>query len=157
MEVQLRPFANADLEAHRRWILTIDLDKFMSRSAPRGFEGTVDQAGPDYRWFVIVAGGRDVGTIWLERETGQTSAVRLGVFLGEESHLGKGIGRKAIDQVIKLCRGWFGFTRVRLAVRLNNARAIACYMACGFRQIGRGTNTDGRGDVISFITMEREA
>ncbi len=156
MDVELRPFTNADLEAHEHWQLTIDLGKFMSRSTPSGFFGSVEESSAEYRWFVIVATGRDVGTIWLERERDETSAVRLGIFLGDESYCGKGIGRQAIDQVITLCRFSFRFTRVRLHVRLTNARAIRCYRACGFREIGQRTKRDTCGGMIDFLIMEKE-
>ena len=131
MTVELRPFTNDDLEAYQRWKSTIELGTFMSRSAPFAFDGTVDQSSSDYRWLVIAADGRDVGTIWLEREPDETSAVRLSIFLGDAAYLDKGIGRQAID--LTLCRSWFDFKRVRLNVRPVNARAIACYKASGFR------------------------
>jgi RimJ/RimL family protein N-acetyltransferase len=152
----LRPFTNADLVAYQRWKSTIDLGTFMSRCAPLGFRCSVDESGAEYRWFVIVAAGRDVGTIWLERERDDTDTARLGIFLSDESCCGKGIGRRAIDQAIALGRPSLQFTRVRLHVRLANARAIRCYRACGFLQIGRGTKRDKSGSTIDYLTMEKE-
>jgi len=157
MDVTLRPFTNGDIGAWQRWRSAIDLDKFMSRSAPSRFDGTVDQWGSEYRWFVIKVGDLDAGAIWLEREPGEWGVVRLGIFLGNESSFGKGVGRRAIEQAVCQAHAAFEFTRVRLAVRLNNDRAIACYRACGFREVGRGTKADIRHDAVDFMTMEREA
>jgi RimJ/RimL family protein N-acetyltransferase len=156
MGIQLRPFTDGDLEAHQHWQSRIALGKFMSRSAPHAFNGVVDQSSSEYRWFVIAAGGCDIGTIWLEREADDTNAVRLGIFLGDGAYFDKHIGRQAIDQVITICRSWFDFKRVRLNVRLNNARAIACYTACGFRPIGQ-TKRNTRDNVLDVLTMEKEA
>ncbi len=156
MDVELRPFTDADLAACERWKSAIDIRKFMSRSAPFRFNGAVDEFGAEYRWFVIVADGREVGTIWFDREPEDANAVRLSLFLGDEAYAGKGIGRQAIELGIGACRGWFQFGHVRLHVRVNNRRAIACYLACGFRETGRGTKTTADG-VIEFLTMEREA
>jgi hypothetical protein len=41
MDVTVRPFTNGDIGAWQRWKSAIDLDKFMSRSAPARFDGTV--------------------------------------------------------------------------------------------------------------------
>lgn len=128
----------------------------MSRSAPLRFDGTVDQASPEYRWFVIVAGGLDLGTVWLERESDDTRTARLGIFLSDEAYCARGIGRQAIDQAIHLCQAAFDVKRVRLAVRVDNHRAIACYKACGFRETWRRTKTDARNGVIEFLTMEKD-
>jgi len=157
MDVTLRPFSNGDIAAWQRWKSAINLDKFMSRSAPSGFDGGVDQCSSEYRWSVIIVGDLDTGVIWLEREPDEWGVVRLGIFLGDESFFGKGVGRRAIEQAICQAHAAFEFTRVRLAVRLNNERAIACYRACGFQEIGRGTKADIGQDAIDFITMEKEA
>ena len=156
VDVSLRPFTAVDIRACEAWKSAIHLDGFMSRSAPFQFNGTVDQSSPDYRWFVIIVDGEEAGAIWLEREPSEPGVVRLGIFLGEESRFGRGIGRVAITTAIQQCRPLLGFERVRLSVRLNNDRAIACYRACGFRQVGRGTKPV-KDAVIDFLTMERDA
>ncbi len=156
MDLELRPFTDGDLEAYERWKRAIDIGRFMSRTTPFRFDGHVDQTGSDYRWFVIVADGRDVGTIWFDREPEDASAMRVSLCLADQSYAGKGIGRRAIERAIESCRPWFPFTRVRLHVRVDNARAIACYRACGFKETGRGRKTTGNA-VIEFLTMEREA
>ncbi len=58
--------------------LTIDLGKFMSRSTPSGFFGSVEESSAEYRWFVIVATGRDVGTICLNGSVTRRAQYDLG-------------------------------------------------------------------------------
>jgi RimJ/RimL family protein N-acetyltransferase len=156
MDVALRPFTAADIEVSEAWQSAVHLDSFMSRSAPDQFNGTVDQDSPDYRWFVIVVDGEDAGAIWLEREAGEPSVARLGIFLAEESRCGRGVGRAAIARAIGECQRVLGFDRVRLHVRVNNPRAIACYERCGFQQVGRGTRTVKHA-AIDFLIMEKKA
>lgn len=126
----------------------------MSRWYPRGFNGHSVDADPLFRWFVIVHDGVDVGTVWLEREAGSPDEVRLGIMIGKCELLGKGIGRRAIEQALLATQSVWPITKVRLNVRRDNTRAIACYTACGFRAVGEGVKTSGDGARIKFITME---
>ncbi|NLH48320.1 MAG: GNAT family N-acetyltransferase [Myxococcales bacterium] len=151
--ITLRPFTREDLPALDGWCKTIDAWRYLSRCVPRRFNRRSLPADEAYQWSVIVVDGTAVGTVWLEKE--EAGIVRLGILIGREDLLGQGIGRAAIDLAIRTAPADFSLARVRLHVRKNNARAIACYRACGFRQTGEGCKLDPQGESIEFLEMEK--
>lgn len=152
--IALRPFTWEDLPALDAWCTAIDAGRYLSRFVPRRFDRRSFPDDDAYRWWVIVADGTDAGIVWLERET--ADVVRLGILIGREDLFGKGIERAAIGQAIATSPADFPFTRIRLHVRKNNARAIAFYRACGFRPTGEGRKVSPRGEPIEYLEMEKE-
>jgi RimJ/RimL family protein N-acetyltransferase len=63
---------------------------------------------------------------------------RLAIGMFNERHIGRGIGRNAIDMVLQQAFGPLGLHRVDLRVLSFNIRAIRCHEACGFRLEGIG-------------------
>lgn len=61
----------------------------------------------------------------------------LGVFIGEESHRGKGYGEQAISLFLWFLFHTLQFHSVTLRVFAGNKGAIACYKKAGFQEIGR--------------------
>ena len=126
----------------------------MSRFFPGKFTGrNIDD--DNFAWEVIVHDGRDIGTIWLEKDGSDCDVSILGILIGEEGHWGRGIGREAIALMIREARGKLSFETVRLNVRRDNKRAISCYKSCGFRIIKEGSKTGDKGERIDFFTMEK--
>ena len=106
-----------------------------------------------FLWWVIQAGGNDVGTLWLESAEPQT--VLLGVLLGDPELYGRGIGSRAIALALEQVSRAASIRTVRLNVRAGNGRAIACYERCGFRVVASGTR-EALGSRHEFLTMERQ-
>ncbi len=157
MAIMLRPFTTEDLGQYAVWRRAIDACRYMSRWFPCYFNGQTVEENPFVRWFVIVNEGMDIGTVWLEREDAEEDVVRLGILIGREEIFGKGIGREAIIQAIRIAQPELGFKKVRLGVRKNNTRAIACYRACGFRIVNQGEKVGIQGQKIEYLIMERDA
>ncbi|WP_408405194.1 GNAT family N-acetyltransferase [Paraburkholderia sediminicola] len=65
-----------------------------------------------------------------------------------------GIGERAIKAVVASLRSSQAQTTIRLNVRTNILRAIACYRKCGFLQMSMGEKANATGEPIFFITME---
>ena len=146
MTVVLREFLNEDIAKLDGWCRGIRSEDYMSNTRPK-------RSGGRLLWRVIQADGRDAGTVWLEEaENGREAA--LGILLGETALFGKGIGRAAIKLALAEARDLFPFRRVILHVRKANARAIACYRACGFAVCGEGEKPAPSGAGIPFLTME---
>ncbi|HMK91726.1 MAG TPA: GNAT family N-acetyltransferase, partial [Thermoleophilia bacterium] len=103
-------------------------------------------------WYVVVAEGREVGTVWVERCAAQDDP-RLGVFLGDPSDFGRGIGREALRLAIAESRIAFPEKPITLHVRQTNQRAVRCYRAVGFEIVDSGTKLLPSGAEISFLTM----
>jgi hypothetical protein len=72
----------------------------MSRIFPKRFEGNSIGKNPYFCWYVIIYNDADVGSIWLEKQNADDNVTQLGILIGNENLLGKGIGRKAIEQAI---------------------------------------------------------
>jgi len=152
MEVTLREFRECDLPALEGWSKAIDSENYMSNIRPA--TGLFDKKPRERKllWRVISVSGRDAGAVWIEEAENHQEAV-LGILLGENSLLGRGIGKTAIRSALEEARGLFPFQKILLHVRTNNHRAIACYKNCGFTPCGTGVKTNKSGQDIPFLTM----
>jgi len=124
----------------------------MSRTRPydEGADGHDPDAG--LYWYVITEGDLDIGTIWIELPSTQSEAV-LGVFLGDASKFGGGIGTAAIELAISAFRRAHPQLPIVLRVRQANARAIACYRRAGFAVTGTGSKSLPSGERVPFYRM----
>lgn len=148
--VSLRPVAVGDQPSIDRWaVVAAD---YVSRARPYA-EGA-DRHDPDRGlfWYVIADGGRDVGTVWIELPPGSGEAV-LGVYLGEVSFFGRGIGTAAVELAVAEFRGAHPQLPVSLRVRPTNERAIACYRGVGFSVAGTGTKSLPSGEAVPYYRM----
>ncbi|MDD7793296.1 GNAT family N-acetyltransferase [Clostridium sp. 'White wine YQ'] len=84
---------------------------------------------------IIGDGDEVIGTIEL-RETDKVNKVgRVCRFLiGEEKVRGKGIGAKALNEVLRIGFEEMGFKKITLGVFDFNIRAIKCYEKVGFKK-----------------------
>jgi RimJ/RimL family protein N-acetyltransferase len=95
------------------------------------------QPPPDpntYAW-AVEYDGHCIGAAELRVDTDQHSATySVGLFVAELR--GRGLGR----EITTLVRDWgfesLGLHRLQLEVLATNARAVKCYVACGFRHEG---------------------
>ncbi len=117
--IALRDALEVDIPLIEMWAQAIDSGQYMSRHLPQLLRTLL--------WKIIIVDGTDIGTTWIERREGIPDAVFLGIFIGQRSALGKGIGRAAITALIDEVWRIFGDVTIRLHVRQSNARAIACY------------------------------
>ena len=83
--------------------------------------------------FVIVADGVDCGTSFLKNIDNVSKKAEFGIFIGEDSFRGKGIGKIATRKTVE-----FGFETLKLdliylSVFENNYAALNSYKRAGFR------------------------
>jgi ribosomal protein S18 acetylase RimI-like enzyme len=152
MNVSLRPVAAADQATIDRW--AGDMAEHMSRTRP--YAQAADRHDPDsgLYWYVITEDGLDVGTVWVELLPAGSEA-GLGVFLGDPSSYGRGIGTAAIGLAIAEFRRAHPHLPIVLRVRQSNARAIACYRRVGFTVTDSGSKSLPSGEVVRFYRMVR--
>ena len=150
MVTSLRPVAEEDRARIERWAGFAA--GYMSRTHP--LDAAADRHAPasGLYWYVIVADGRDVGTVWVELPPGAGEAV-LGVFLCDASHLGRGIGTAAVELALAEFRHAHPGMQVALRVRRTNARAIACYRRVGFTVTGSGAKSLPSGEAVPYCSM----
>lgn len=149
-DVLLRPLAAEDQPVIERW--ASGMAEHMSRMRP--YDEAADRHDPEAGlfWYMISEAGRDVGAVWIELSPGASEAV-LGIFLGDPSYFGRGIGRAAIGFAVAEFRDAHPDVPIVLRVRRSNARAIACYGHAGFAVTGTGTKTLPSGEIISYYRM----
>ena len=153
MDVSLRPLARADLTLYPAWLTAVDAEHYMSRFYPRCWNGGDPIQVPDTAWYAILAGGEAAGSVWVEAEEGEPGAARLGILIRRPDLLGRGIGRRTIALAIAQARPRLGFGCVRLNVRQDNARTIACYRACGLTVVGQHVK-QGEAGPVPYLVME---
>lgn len=123
-----------------------DLKEYQSRIYP---SETVEKLC----WYHIKCDNKYIGAVWLEKETENDFAV-LGIFIADKAYRNKGIGTKAIQQILKNGLPVLGTDKVILRVRENNKRAIACYKKSGFKETQRYTKNGI--DIIEMIYLTGE-
>jgi RimJ/RimL family protein N-acetyltransferase len=153
--VTIREWRFDDWPRIQQWAKRIGWTQYMSRINPHTFTPDAFPNRDNVCWYVIAADGREVGAVWLEKESAAAAAAVLGILIGEPELHGRGIGRRAIPLAIDAARERLDFDCVELHTRLSNARAIACYTACGFREVSRGVKAFADGSRIAYCTMRR--
>ena len=150
MVTSLRPVAEGDQASIKRWAGFAA--GHMSRTHP--LDAAADRHAPvsGLYWYVIVHDDVDVGTVWVELPRGAGEAV-LGVFLGDATCLGKGIGTSAVELALAEFRDSHPDLPVTLRVRRSNARAIACYRRVGFSVASSGTKSLPSGEAVPYYWM----
>ncbi len=103
------------------------------------------------RWYHIKADDKYIGAIWLEKNANDDFAV-LGIFIADEFYRNKGIGKAAIEQIIKTDLQYMYTNKILLRVREENERAIRCYKSVGFKENRRFRKKD-----LNVIEMIYEA
>lgn len=147
MQVSLRQFLDCDRPLLVRWIEEVQASQYMSRFGPNR---------PIFAWYVIQADGEPVGTVWLEKELPEDTEAILGILIGRDDLLGRGIGGAAVELAIETAQPDLHYSSVRLNVRKGNARAIACYRRCGFHVTREAEGCNPRGEQIEFFEMKKE-
>ena len=125
-------------------VFETDLKQYQSRIYP--FENA-----EALRWYHIKTDEKYIGAIWLEKNTNDDFAV-LGIFIADELYRNKGIGKAAIEQIIKTDLQHMHTNKILLRVREENERAIRCYESVGFKENRRYIKND-----LNVIEMIYEA
>lgn len=115
-------FINQELftrESHKRWL------------------ETMVGAGKTEQFIIYLKPGKEaVGTVYLRDIDRKNSKAEYGIFIGEEEHLGKGIGSEAARLILIYAFETLHLHKVTLRVFATNKRAIASYKKAGFIEEG---------------------
>lgn len=153
--ISLRPVSAPDLVTIERW--ASGMADHMSRTRPQGKAADHHDPAAGLFWYVIAEDDRDVGTVWIEllpgEPPGDDPEAVLGILLGEEADLGRGLGSGAIALAVEEFRRAHARIPVVLRVRRSNARALACYRRAGFAITGSGSKTLPSGEAVPYYRM----
>lgn len=125
---ELEPICNENLSHYSKYekAFETDLKKYQSRIYPS--ENTEVLC-----WYHIKTNEKYIGAIWLEKNPTEDFAV-LGIFIADELYRNKGIGKAAIEQIIKIDLQYIHINKILLRVREENERAIKCYKSVEFEE-----------------------
>ena len=104
--------------------------------------------------WVVECEGRCVGEARLHHVDPAAGEGWLAVGLFAPADRGRGVGTEATSLMLGHAFGALGLARVRLRVLAFNARALACYRRCGFREVGREPARLDGGEAAEDILME---
>jgi diamine N-acetyltransferase len=138
--VTIRSMRRADLEAMARWrpfadplYQPYDFPRRSRAEHRRWFEWR--NQDPSRRLYTIEDEAWEViGSLTLREIDGHASA-RLGVTLGAD-FVSKGYGTEALSLFLEYYFATLAFQQIVLDVSATNLRAVRCYQAVGFRQVG---------------------
>lgn len=92
---------------------------------------------PNHRlWAIMVGQDRLIGEVKLTQISWRTREAELMVFIGNPNYRGKGFGSKVVKKVLAQAFVVLKLRRVYLRVYQYNARAVRCYLRCGFKKEG---------------------
>ena len=87
--------------------------------------------------FTIIADDKVIGFAGLFNFNETNHTCDLGIGIGEKDYWGRGYGREAIGLLLEYAFAHRNYNRVHLTTQSENPRAIACYLASGFKEEGR--------------------
>ena len=141
--VYISPMNPEDSEIYTKWLNNAEITQYLSIhnglvSIP-GEKSYIEEFCKHEFHMCIVKIENDelIGNIALENIDYKNGSAELGIFIGEESNLGKGYGTEAIKLLTT-----YGFKELRLhSIYLRvydlNGRAQRAYEKCGFKECGR--------------------
>lgn len=143
---ELEQVCNENLSYYNEYekVFETDLTRYQSRIYP-------SEKAEVLRWYHIKADRKYIGAIWLEKNVGEDFAV-LGIFIADVLYRNKGIGKSAIEQIIKTDLQDMHINKILLRVHEENERAIRCYKSVGFKE-----NRRYKKDNLNVIEMIYEA
>jgi RimJ/RimL family protein N-acetyltransferase len=142
-QVRLRPISEKDLPNFVVWFNDPEVAQFMKRESggftleieQEWFRDTVCAADPaKQRFWAIDTDGVHIGSCALNGDKPNQAA--FGICIGDKNYWGKGCGKAALQEVLRIGFQEMNLHRIRLTVFTNNQRGMRCYEANGFRYEG---------------------
>ena len=142
--IYLSPRNSEDVEIFTKWLNDFQVTDGTGRSGLmvtlNGEKAYLEKIHDNENYcFVIVTLENDemIGTIGLEKMNYRNRSAELGIFIGDETYRGKGIGKEAIYLILDYGFNYLNLNSIQLSVLSFNERAITCYKKCGFKEAGR--------------------
>ena len=160
-EVTIRPITYDDTENIIKWRNSeyvnsrfIDRRLFTKESHEAWLKNYVETG--KVAQFIILLDGEAVGSVYLRDIDPDTKEAEYGIFIGEESARGKGVGTKSAKLILKYAFEELGLKKIFLRVLKNNPGAVRSYEKAGFKKIDRVDTLTVDGETLEVIFMELE-
>lgn len=140
----LRAIEREDLPRYHQWFNDPEVRQNTSAFAPISMDAETDwyeQQRKDTSTYnfamVITAEDRHIGTVSLKSIKYPVRSAELGLAIGDKSQWGQGYAQEALRTVVQFGFDELNLHRIWLRVVATHARAIHCYVKCGFKEEGR--------------------
>lgn len=137
--LELRPITEPDFQTIVDWNAGTDEDFLYQWAGRRTYRYplSVEQVKASCtqaysQTFILWENGRAVGTLSLDRTSPNIRCAHFCRFLLADETRGHGLGRLALQELIRLAFYELGLQRLTLRVFCFNIAAIRCYERCGF-------------------------
>ncbi|MBO4775891.1 MAG: GNAT family N-acetyltransferase [Lachnospiraceae bacterium] len=160
-EVTIRPITYDDTEDIIRWRNSdfvrsrfIDQRLFTKESHEYWLKNFVETG--KVAQFIILLDGKGVGSVYLRDIDPDERSAEYGIFIGEESARGKGVGTKSARLILEYAFCELKLEKIFLRVYKDNAGAVKSYEKAGFVSNGKIENIEVNGEKRDVIFMELE-
>ena len=160
-EVTIRPITYDDTENIVKWrnseyVNSRFIDRrLFTKESHEAWLKTYVEAGKVAQ-FIILLNGEAVGSVYLRDIDLDTKEAEYGIFIGEESARGKGVGTKSAKLILKYAFEELGLKKIFLRVFKDNPGAVRSYEKAGFKKIDRVDTLTIDGETLEVIFMELE-
>ena len=160
-EVTIRPITYDDTENIVKWRNSesvnsrfIDRRLFTKESHEAWLKKYVETG--KVAQFIILLDGEAVGSVYLRDIDPDKKEAEYGIFIGEESARGKGVGTKSAKLILKYAFEELNLEEICLRVFKDNPGAVRSYEKAGFKKIDRVDTLNIDGETLEVIFMELE-
>ena len=160
-EVTIRPITYDDTENIVKWRNSeyvnsrfIDRRLFTKESHEAWLKNYVETG--KVAQFIILLDGEAVGSVYLRDIDPDKKEAEYGIFIGEESARGKGVGTKSAKLILKYAFEELNLEKIFLRVFKDNPGAVRSYEKAGFKKIDRVDTLNIDGETLEVIFMELE-
>lgn len=86
---------------------------------------------------IVTRGGEDpIGYVQVANIDRHNRSCDIGMLIGEKAYWGKGLGKEALQAIVRLCFEELGLNRIGGEIYSINPRSIRLFEACGFVREG---------------------
>ncbi|MBP5494848.1 MAG: GNAT family N-acetyltransferase [Lachnospiraceae bacterium] len=160
-EITIRPITYDDTENVVRWRNSeyvnsrfIDRRLFTKESHEAWLKNYVETG--KVAQFIILLNGEPVGSVYLRDIDLDKKEAEYGIFIGEESARGKGVGTESAKLILKYAFDELKLEKLFLRVFKNNPGAVRSYEKAGFKKNDRTDILNINGEMLEVIFMELE-
>ena len=162
-EVSIRPITYDDTEDIIRWRNSdyvrsrfIDQRLFTKESHEYWLKNFVETG--KVAQFIILVDDKAVGSVYLRDIDYDKKSAEYGIFIGEESARGKGVGTKSANLILEYAFGELKLEKIFLRVYKDNPGAIKSYEKAGFVDNGlrESVSVNGISKEVVFMELEKK-
>ncbi len=160
-KVVLRPMRREDTSRQHEFDQDMELyglDSDYPRVSPlesaQAFYESRTKFKQDIAPFAIEAEGKYIGFCTLMHLGHRHGNHELGIMIGDREYWGRGYGRDVVKTLLDYGFRYLGSRRIALTTNARNARALRCFLACGFVEEGRPRKVVWiEGEYIDLVNM----